>query len=207
MSRVLLDPTAIGLSIRRIAAEIAERGRATGRGGESPILVAIRRGGSPFAKRIAAHVEELVGVRPAVGAVDITLYRDDASTHLPSPRIGPSHIPVAIDRRWVILVDDVISTGRTIRAALDAVLDFGRPRRIELAVLVDRGGRELPIQPDYVGLSRDIAAEARVEVVMKRVGPLEGDEEPWALLVPPNPPSSTGAPPPAAAGAPPKEAK
>lgn len=203
MSRVLLDPTAIGLSIRRVAAEIAERSR--GRG-ESPILVAIRRGGSPFAKRIAAHVEELVGARPAVGAVDITLYRDDASTHLPSPRIGPSHIPVPVDRRWVILVDDVISTGRTIRAALDALLDFGRPRRIELAVLVDRGGRELPIQPDYVGLSREIPAEERVEVVMKRVGPLEGDEEPWALLVPPSPiPSGPGSS--AGAGAPPKEAK
>jgi pyrimidine operon attenuation protein/uracil phosphoribosyltransferase len=188
MSDVLLDPAAIGVALRKIAAELAERSRALG---VAPILIAIRRGGDPFAKRIADHVEAATGERPPIGAVDITLYRDDAATQLPNPRIGPSKVPVSIDRRWVVLVDDVISTGRTIRAALDALLDFGRPSRIELAVLVDRGGRELPIQPDYAGLRADVARERRVEVMLKKTGPAEGDEEPWAILVPPNPLPST----------------
>jgi pyrimidine operon attenuation protein/uracil phosphoribosyltransferase len=192
VSDVLLDPAAIGLALQKIANELVERSRALG---EPPILVAIRRGGDPFAKRIAQKIEAATGTRPAIGAVDITLYRDDAATQLPNPRIGPSRLPVPIDRRWVVLVDDVISSGRTIRAALDAVLDFGRPSRIELAVLVDRGGRELPIQPDYAGLKATVDRAKRVEVMLKRTGPAEGDEEPWAILVPPNPmPSSPGTP-------------
>ncbi len=184
MSDVLLDPSAIDAALTSIADAIALRSKSIG---ESPVLVAIRRGGDPLVRRIAARLEETSKVRPAVGHVDITFYRDDAATQLPNPLIGPSHLPVSIDRRWLVLVDDVISTGRTIRAALDAVLDFGRPRRIELAVLVDRGGRELPIQPDYAGLRAEVDRERRVEVIMKRRGPTEADEEPWALLVPPNP--------------------
>jgi pyrimidine operon attenuation protein/uracil phosphoribosyltransferase len=182
MSEVLLDPSAVAISLRRIAAEIVERGR---RGGHAdlPLLVGIRRGGDPLARRIAGFVQELVAEAPRVGAVDITLYRDDAATALPNPRIGPSTIPVPVDGRRVIIVDDVLHTGRTIRAALDAVLDFGRPRLIELAVLVDRGGRELPIQPDYVALKTEVPRERRVEVVYKRRGPAEGQEEPWAILV------------------------
>lgn len=195
MSEVLLDPTAIGLSLRRIAAEIVERGRAdakrSGRPRKAddtlPVLVAIRRGGDPFAKRIAALMAEISGETPPVGAVDITLYRDDAATALPNPRIGPSRIPVSIEGRWVVLVDDVISTGRTIRAALDALLDFGRPSRIELVALIDRGGRELPIEPTYCGLKAQIDRDRRVEVLVKKTGPAEGDEEPWAILVPPSP--------------------
>jgi pyrimidine operon attenuation protein/uracil phosphoribosyltransferase len=96
-------------------------------------------------------------------------------------------MPRSIDRRVVVLVDDVLHTGRTIRAAFDAVLDYGRPRRIELAVLVDRGGRELPIQADYCGLRLDVPADARVEVIAKRSGPGPDDEEPWALTVPASP--------------------
>ncbi len=206
MSDVLLDPTAIGLSLRRIAAEIVERGRAgaqrarKGRTEDAlPVLVAIRRGGDPFAKRLAAILAETTGRSPAVGAVDITLYRDDAATALPNPRIGPSRIPVSIDGRWVVLVDDVISTGRTIRAALDALLDFGRPSRIELVALVDRGGRELPIEPTYCGLRAKVEPEDRVEVMVKKTGPAEGDEEPWAIVVPPSPPSNAGTNPPAPA--------
>lgn len=185
MSEVLLDPTAIGLALRRMAAEILERSRAR-KDAAFPVLVGIRRGGDPLARRLATLIEEASATRPAVGAVDITLYRDDAATALPNPRIGPSKIPVSLDGRSVVLVDDVVSTGRTIRAALDAVLDFGRPRRIELAALVDRGGRELPIQPDYVGLRAQVAPDKRVEVVMKRFGPETDDEDPWAILVSPS---------------------
>ncbi len=177
-----------------MAAEIVERGRRLGAGGGAPplVLVGIRRGGDPLATRMAAQIAALGGgsPAPAIGAVDITLYRDDAATALPSPKIGPSRIPVSIEGKRVVLVDDVLHTGRTIRAALDAVLDFGRPRIIELACLVDRGGRELPIQPDYTGRKVDVGKGERVEVVWKRVGPGADQEEPWAILVPAPKPSS-----------------
>jgi pyrimidine operon attenuation protein/uracil phosphoribosyltransferase len=173
MPETLLDPTAIGRGLRRVAVEIAERGR----GVKDLALVGIRRGGEPLVARLAALLEELEGERPAVGAVDITLYRDDAATALPNPRIGPSHIPFAVDGRRIVLVDDVLYTGRTIRAALDALLDYGRPRRVELAVLVDRGGRELPIQPDYAVRAVEIDPSRRVEVAQK-------GEDLWAVVVP-----------------------
>jgi len=127
-------------------------------------LVGIRRGGEPLARRLAAVIRELEGVEPPVGSIDITLYRDDAATALPNPRIGPSNIPFEVNGRRIVLVDDVLYTGRTIRAAVDAVLDYGRPRRIELVVLVDRGGRELPIQADYAVRTVDVGADQRVEV-------------------------------------------
>jgi pyrimidine operon attenuation protein/uracil phosphoribosyltransferase len=100
-----------------------------------------------------------------VGTVDITLYRDDAATALPNPRIGPSDIPFDLTSKDVILVDDVVYTGRTVRAALDALMDYGRPHRIQLAALVDRGGRELPIQPDYVVRRVELGADERVDVI------------------------------------------
>ena len=173
MSEPLLDPTAIARGLRRIAIEIAERGP----GIKDLALVGIRRGGEPLASRLSALLLELEGASAPVGAVDITLYRDDAATALPNPRIGPSHIPFAVAGRRVVLVDDVLYTGRTIRAALDALLDYGRPRRIELVVLVDRGGRELPIQPDYVVRRADVEPPSRVEVV-ERQGDL------WAIVEP-----------------------
>ncbi|NUO53360.1 MAG: bifunctional pyr operon transcriptional regulator/uracil phosphoribosyltransferase PyrR [Polyangiaceae bacterium] len=176
-----------------MAAEIVERGRRLGGGTTAPalVLVGIRRGGDPLAKRIAEKIAGLAsGGLPAIGAVDITLYRDDAATALPNPKIGPSKIPVALEGKRVVLVDDVLNTGRTIRAALDAVLDFGRPKIIELACLVDRGGRELPIQPDYVGLTTQVGVGERVELVWKRTGPGVDDEEPWAVRVPSPRPSS-----------------
>jgi pyrimidine operon attenuation protein/uracil phosphoribosyltransferase len=157
----LLDSQAIGRGLRRIAGEIAERGP----GVADLALVGIRRGGVPLAERIADLLLELEGVRPPIGAIDITLYRDDAATALPNPRIGPSHVPFPVDGKRIVLVDDVLSSGRTVRAAFDALLDYGRPRRIELAVLVDRGGRELPIQPDYVAKIVEVAAPMRVEVI------------------------------------------
>lgn len=170
MAETLLDPAAIGRGLRRVAIEIAERGG----GVDGLALVGIRRGGEPIARRLAALIEENEGAAPPVGSVDITLYRDDAATALPNPRIGPSHVPFEVDGRRIVLVDDVISTGRTIRAALDALLDYGRPRRIELVVVVDRGGRELPVHPDYVVKAIDVPPERRVDVVEK-----EG--ELWAL--------------------------
>jgi pyrimidine operon attenuation protein / uracil phosphoribosyltransferase len=176
MSQALLDPTAIGRGLRRVAVEIAERGR----GIEDLALVGIRRGGEPLAARLAELLLEHEGHAPPVGSLDITLYRDDAATTLPNPRIGPSHIPFPVDGKRVILVDDVLYTGRTIRAAVDALLDYGRPRRIELVVLVDRGGRELPIQPDYSVRTIDLDASRRVEVV-------ERGRELWAIIEPQHP--------------------
>jgi pyrimidine operon attenuation protein/uracil phosphoribosyltransferase len=173
MSETLLDPTAIARGLRRVAVEIAERGR----GVKDLALVGIRRGGVPLATRLAALLLEIEGTAPPVGALDITLYRDDAATALPNPRIGPSHIPFPVAGRRIVLVDDVLYTGRTIRAAVDALLDYGRPRRIELVVLVDRGGRELPIQPDYVVRTVEIEASRRVEIV-------EREGELWAVVVP-----------------------
>jgi len=183
MSEALLDPTAIGRGLRRVAVEIAERGP----GVRGLGLVGIRRGGEPLAARLASLLHEIEGSKPEVGALDITLYRDDAATALPNPRIGPSHIPFSVEGRRIILIDDVLYTGRTIRAAVDALLDYGRPRRIELFVLVDRGGRELPIQPDYVVRTLDLEAARRVEVIEK-------DGELWAVIEPVHP-SSIPAPP------------
>ncbi len=156
----LLDAEAMRRGLRRVAGEIVERHR----GAEALVLVGIRRGGVPIAHEIARHVEELEHRAIPVGTLDITLYRDDAATALPSPRIGPSEIPCPLEGRHVVIVDDVVFTGRTVRAAIDAILDYGRPRRIELAAAVDRGGRELPIQPDYVVKSVALAEGARVDV-------------------------------------------
>jgi pyrimidine operon attenuation protein/uracil phosphoribosyltransferase len=171
MSEVLLDPVAIARGLRRVAGEIAERG-----GVRDLALVGIRRGGEPIAIRLAVLLAELEGEAPPVGSIDITLYRDDAATALPNPKIGPSHIPFPVDGKRIVLVDDVISTGRTIRAAVDAVLDYGRPRRIELCVLVDRGGRELPIHPDYTVRRVDVPQEASIDVVLT-------NDELWAKVV------------------------
>ena len=174
MPEVLLEPPAIARGLRRIAGQIAERGH----GISDLALVGIRRGGEPIARRIGDLLFELEGSRPPIGTLDITLYRDDASTALPNPRIGPSHIPFAVDGQRVILVDDVLYTGRTIRAAVDAILDYGRPRKIELATLVDRGGRELPIHPDYVVLTSHVPTSQRIDV-------FEKDGDLWAVLGPP----------------------
>lgn len=158
--RELCDAEAMRRGLRRVAGEIVERHR----GAEALVLVGVRRGGVPIAREIARYVEELEHRAIPVGTVDITLYRDDAATALPSPRIGPSEIPCPLEGRHVVLVDDVVFTGRTVRAAIDAILDYGRPRRIELCAAVDRGGRELPIQPDYVVKRVELGPDARVVV-------------------------------------------
>lgn len=147
----------------------------------------IRRGGEPLAKRLAELLKELEGADIPVGSLDITLYRDDAATALPNPLIGPSNIPFEVGGKRVVLVDDVLYTGRTIRAAVDALLDYGRPRRIELVALVDRGGRELPIQPDYVVRTVEVGPNSRVEV-QERAG--ASGPELCAVVVPS--PSASG---------------
>lgn len=159
--QVLLDADSVERSLRRMAGEIAERTR----GSADLVLVGIRRGGIPLARTLAARLRELESVEVPLGSVDITFYRDDAATRLPNPRIGPSEIPGSLDGRHVVLVDDVLFTGRTVRAALDALLDYGRPRRVELLVLVERDGRELPIRADYAGKSVELGSDERVDVV------------------------------------------
>ena len=169
MSEALLDPTAIARGLRRVAVEIAERGR----GVRDLGLVGIRRGGVPLAARLSTLLQELEGSAPPVGALDITLYRDDAATALPNPRIGPSHIPFDVAGRRIILVDDVLYTGRTARAAIEALFDYGRPARVQLAVLADRGHRELPIRPDYVGKNLPTSRQERVQVQLVEVDELD----------------------------------
>jgi pyrimidine operon attenuation protein / uracil phosphoribosyltransferase len=164
--RVLLDAETAGRGIRRMAGEIVERAG----GAKRLALVGIRRGGVPLAAKLAEHIEELEKTRVPVGAVDIALYRDDAATALPKPQIGRSEIPFEVEGHRIVLVDDVLYTGRTVRAALDALLDYGRPQKIELAVLVDRGGRELPIQPDFVVRVTEVGASERIDVVADASG-------------------------------------
>jgi pyrimidine operon attenuation protein/uracil phosphoribosyltransferase len=166
--RELLNAEGVDRGLRRVAGEILERhARAL-----DLVLIGVRRGGVPLAEKIGRWLERLEGSAPPIGTVDITLYRDDAATAMPNPRIGPSTIPVTLEQKSVILVDDVLYTGRTIRAALDALLDYGRPKQIELAILVDRGGRELPIQPDYVVRTVEVAANERVDVRTTNEGTL-----------------------------------
>jgi pyrimidine operon attenuation protein/uracil phosphoribosyltransferase len=165
-TRVVMDAPAIGEALERMANDIAARHP----GDASMALVGVRRGGIPLAIRLQAMLKARGRGAVQVGTVDITLYRDDAATALPNPQIGRSEIPFEIEGLVVVLVDDVLYTGRTTRAAIDAVMDYGRPRAIELAVLVDRGHRELPIQADYVGLRLDTTRAQRVEV---RVDPAD----------------------------------
>lgn len=145
--RVLFDHEAIARTLRRLALEIVDSTRGTDR----LALVGIRRGGVPIAGRLAALIAESEGKTVPVGSIEIALYRDDAATALPDPKIGPSHVDFDVNGRDVVLVDDVLQTGRTVRAAIDCLLDYGRPRRIWLAALFDRGGRELPVAADFVG--------------------------------------------------------
>jgi pyrimidine operon attenuation protein/uracil phosphoribosyltransferase len=164
--RVLIDAETAGRGIRRMAGEIVERAGGAGK----LALVGICRGGVPLAAKLAQLIDELEHVKVPVGSIDISLYRDDASTALPKPQIGRTEIPFEVAGHRIVLVDDVLYTGRTVRAALDALLDYGRPQKIELAVLVDRGGRELPIQPDFVVKIAEVAATDRIDVISDDTG-------------------------------------
>jgi pyrimidine operon attenuation protein/uracil phosphoribosyltransferase len=156
--RVLARSDEVARIIARLAHEIVEPNQAQ----EGLVLLGVRRGGEALAVRLAAEIERISGSRPALGFLNINLYRDDRITH----ELPDSQIPVDVLGRVVIVVDDVLYTGRTIRSALDAVTDLGRPAAIRLCVLVDRGLRELPIQPDYVGRFTPTSPNQRVKVVL-----------------------------------------
>jgi pyrimidine operon attenuation protein/uracil phosphoribosyltransferase len=189
--RTLLDPESVARGLRRMAGEIVERHA----GAPDLVLVAIRRGGIAVARALAAWLKELEQSEPPLGSVDITLYRDDASTALPNPRIGPSEIPCSLDGKHVILVDDVLYTGRTVRAAIDAVMDYGRPRLIELCVLVDRNGRELPIGANYFLKAETVNSDERIDVFEDPSGGLSAVVQPRsAPTIPPGAPRHGGEP-------------
>ena len=159
---VVLDADRMARSLARIAHEILERNR----GIDELALVGIRTRGVPIARRIAKSIQEISGHEVPTGALDITLYRDDLMRTPvgPQPLVRKTEIPFSIDDKHILLVDDVLYTGRTIRAALDALIDFGRPRAIQLVVLVDRGHRELPIKADYVGKNVPTSSTESVQV-------------------------------------------
>ena len=162
---VLMTAEDLRRGLVRIAHEIVEAHRGT----QALVIIGMRTRGVPLARRIAAAIEEIEGEKVPVGALDVGLYRDDLSTRGASVQIAPSDLPVDIAGKRVVLVDDVLFTGRTIRAALDAVTDFGRPQRIQLAVLIDRGHRELPIRPDYIGKNVPTARDDDVQVRLVEV--------------------------------------
>src|SRR5687767_12134755 len=169
---VVMDADRISRALTRIAHQIVERNR----GVENIALVGVRSRGVPLARRIGHALREITGDEVVTGALDITLYRDDLMRHQvgPQPLVRRTEIPFSIDDRMIILVDDVLYTGRTTRAALDALIDFGRPRAIQLVALVDRGHRELPIKADYVG--KNIPTSKR-ESIQVRLQELDGSDE------------------------------
>ncbi len=167
-STVVMDATAMSDYVHVLAREILEDGDAI----EDIVFLGILRRGVPLAERIAARLGELTGTTPPVGALATTLYRDDARTAGADDK-GYTHFDFEVDGKTVILVDDVLAAGRTIRAAMDEVMDYGRPRHIRLACMIDRGGRELPIQPDYLAWS--LATDPN-EWVAVRMTELDGED-------------------------------
>jgi pyrimidine operon attenuation protein/uracil phosphoribosyltransferase len=163
---LILDKTGIDRALTRVAHEILEKNK----GAKDLVLVGIQRGGVHIARRLAARILEIEKVVVPVGSLDITMYRDDLSTRKSQPVLQASDINFDINDRNMILVDDVLFTGRTIRAALNSIMDYGRPIRIQLAVLVDRGHRELPIRADYVGKNLPTSAKEKVEVMLAEDG-------------------------------------
>ena len=159
---IILDSRAVGRTLRRMADQIVELNGGT----DNLMLVGIQRRGVQLATRLAKLLEESESAEVPQGSLDITLYRDDLQTVGPRPVVGPTHLPWSLEGRNVVIVDDVLYTGRTIRAALDELADFGRPARIALAVLVDRGGRELPIHADVVGKKIEVGPDERVDVMV-----------------------------------------
>jgi len=171
---MVMSSADIGRVMARLASQVVESNPDL----DNVLLVGIRRRGVPLAERLAAKIAELNGVTVATGALDITLYRDDLSTVGDRPIVNKTELPADVTGRTIILVDDVLYTGRTVRAALDELIDFGRPRRVQLAVLVDRGHRELPIQADYIGKTVTTTDEEIVKVMLP-----EFDEEEQVIVV------------------------
>lgn len=164
---VVMDADRVGKTLTRIAHEILERNRSL----EAIALVGIRSRGEHLARRLGERLAEIAGHPVPTGALDITLYRDDLMRQPvgPQPLVRKTDIPFSIDDRVILLVDDVLYTGRTVRAALDALIDFGRPQAIQLVVLVDRGHRELPIKADYVGKNLPTSRRESVQVLLEEV--------------------------------------
>ena len=162
----------IDRAVRRLGREIAERAKASG-AGKDLALIGVRRGGVPLAQRLRAELASALGAEPPIGTLDIALYRDDVAGKGAAPVIGPTDVSFPVEGKTIVLVDDVLYTGRTIRAALDEIVDFGRPRRVWLAVLVDRGGRELPIAADFAGARIDVPDEQDVQVRLHEAGAAE----------------------------------
>jgi pyrimidine operon attenuation protein/uracil phosphoribosyltransferase len=159
----LMDATAIQRVLTRVAHEIVEKNKGTA----ELVLIGLRSRGVDLARRLSQRLKEIDGVDVPVGALDITLYRDDLGKGGPQPAVRRTEIPFSIENKKVILVDDVLYTGRTVRAAMDGLMDLGRPRTIQLAVLVDRGHRELPIRADYVGKNVPTAKTEQVQVMLQ----------------------------------------
>lgn len=164
----LMDDSAVSRALMRISHEIAEKNK----GVENVCLVGIRRRGEPLAEQIRADIEKIEGVSVQCGSLDINFYRDDLSMVAEAPVLRKSELPFAVTDKTVILVDDVLFTGRTARAAIDAVFTCGRPRAIQFAVLVDRGHRELPIRADYVGKN---VPTSHTELIEVHIPPYDGD--------------------------------
>jgi len=165
----LMDGEAIRRALERIAHEIVERNT----GIDDLVLVGVRRRGVPLAERLAGRIRAIEGRGVPVGILDITLYRDDLTMLDHQPQVHQTDIPFLVTGKRVVLVDDVIFTGRTVRAAMDAIMDLGRPGSIQLAVMLDRGHRELPVRPDYVGKS---VPTSRREVVEVRLTETDGED-------------------------------
>ena len=168
MSRTILEPDEIRRALTRVAHEVLERNGGAG----DLVLIGLHTRGVPLARRLAGLIEEFERSSTPVGELDIGFYRDDIS--LARRPMRPTNIPVSIEGRIVVLVDDVLYTGRSIRAAMDALNDFGRPREIQLAVLIDRGHRQLPIRADYVGKNVPTSLEEDVQVHLQEI---DGDDE------------------------------
>jgi pyrimidine operon attenuation protein/uracil phosphoribosyltransferase len=159
---VVMEPPDIARALKRIAHEILERNK----GGRDLVLVGIRKRGVPLAERLGAEIERIEGERPLLGHLDVAFYRDDIGIRSPE-EINSTDFPFDVDGKTVVLVDDVLFTGRTVRAAIDALVDFGRPKGVHLAVLIDRGHRELPIRADFVG--KNIPTGSKEEVKVKLI--------------------------------------
>ncbi|NLX70063.1 MAG: bifunctional pyr operon transcriptional regulator/uracil phosphoribosyltransferase PyrR [Clostridiales bacterium] len=164
---LIMDEAAMNRAISRIAHEIIERNK----GIEDVVLVGIQRRGVPLAQKLARKIQQFEGKEVPVGVLDITLYRDDLSMLAEHPIINSTHIPFSVNNKIVVMVDDVLYTGRTARAAMDALIDLGRPRAIQFAVLIDRGHRELPIRADYVGKN---VPTSKSEIVHVHVTEVDG---------------------------------
>lgn len=173
LKATIMDEAAMKRAVTRIAHEILERNE----GSSNIALVGIVTRGVHLARMIADEIEKIEGSKPPIGTLDISFYRDDVMRHI-APVIHATNIPFDIDRIDIVLVDDVLYTGRTIRAALDALMDYGRPKTVQLAVMVDRGHRELPIRPDYVGKN---VPSSRTELIEVRLPEFDGETGVWLM--------------------------